>query len=305
MKADMNNPTVSPIILFVYNRPRHTQQTIEALQKNELAEVSELFIFSDAPKNESTADNVKKVRTYIRTIRGFKKITIIERETNLGLADSIIQGVTEIVNKYGRVIVLEDDLITSPYFLRFMNDALEFYKEEKKVMHIAGYMIPIDTTDLPDTFFLKPTTCWGWATWKRAWNYFEKNTDHLVNIFTKDMIKDFNIDNSTDYFSHIILNKKGKINTWAIYWYASVFLAGGLSLHPKISFVKNIGNDCSGTHRGDSIAFDVKLADEYPVSFEEKTEVSMVAGDALRQWYLASREPYWKKLIPSVLKNSG
>jgi hypothetical protein len=220
----MKNKNLAPIVLFVYNRPWHTKQTIEALQKNELASESELFIYSDAPKNKKAEEKVKKVREYIKNIDGFKKITIIEREKNWGLANNIINGVTEIVNKYGKIIVLEDDLVTSPYFLRFMNEALEFYKHNEKVMHISGYMFPVFNDDLEDTFFIKPTTCWGWATWDRAWKYYKKDVDYYLKIFDKKMIYDFNLNNSYKYFDQIIQNKEGKINTWAIFWYASCLL---------------------------------------------------------------------------------
>ena len=156
---------LSPIVLFVYNRPWHTKQTVEALQKNELAKESELFIYSDEAKNKDVRKSVDEVREYIGKIDGFKKVTIIKREKNWGLANSIIDGVTKTVNEYGKIIVLEDDLITSPYFLKFMNEALEFYKEEQKVWHISGWSYPINTNNIDDVFFLRVMNCWGWATW--------------------------------------------------------------------------------------------------------------------------------------------
>ena len=143
---------LSPIVLFVYNRPWHTQQTVEALQKNELAKESELFIYSDAAKSKEAEKSVNEVRKYIQTIIGFKKVIIIKREKNWGLADSIIDGVTKIVNEYGKIIVLEDDLVTSPYFLKFMNEALVFYKDKEKVWHISGWNYPIETNKLDDVF---------------------------------------------------------------------------------------------------------------------------------------------------------
>ena len=161
----------APIVLFTYNRLLHTRKTVESLQNNELANKSNLFIFSDGPKNEKDQVIIKDIRNYLKKIKGFKKIEIIEREKNFGLANNIIDGVTKIVNEYGKIIVLEDDILTNQYFLKFMNEALEFYEKEEKVMHISGYMYPIDSKELPDTFFIKPTTCWGWATWKRAWKY--------------------------------------------------------------------------------------------------------------------------------------
>ncbi len=134
----MNN--LAPIILFTYNRPWHTRQTIEALQKNLYADKSRLIILSDGPKTEIDVPKVQKVREYIKTVKGFRSIEIIEREKNWGLANNIIDGVTRIINEYGKIIVLEDDIVTSPYFLKFMNEALEFYKDEERVMHISGYM---------------------------------------------------------------------------------------------------------------------------------------------------------------------
>ena len=259
---------LAPIVLFTYNRPDHTRKTVEALQKNTLAQQSQLFIYSDAPKNQAAKEQVTEVREYLKTIKGFKQITIIERDKNWGLANSIIDGVTQIVNEYGKIIVLEDDLVTSPYFLQFMNEALEFYQDEEQVMHISGYMFPINNKSLNKTFFIKPASCWSWATWDRAWKYFKKDTDFYVDKFDKKMIKDFNLNNSYRYFDQILLNKKGKLNTWAIFWYATCYLRNGLSLHPKSSFVQNIGNDGSGMHCGESNQFSIeKLAGKENIKF--------------------------------------
>jgi hypothetical protein len=164
----------APIILFVYNRPWHTKQTVEALQKNELAKDSELFIYSDAPRDASAEQAVQEVREYIRNIDGFKNITIVERDENWGLAKSIIDGVTKIVNEYGKVIVLEDDHVTSKYFLNYMNDALEFYKDTKEVWHISGWNYPLGGIfSSKKTFLWRVMNCWGWATWADRWQHFE------------------------------------------------------------------------------------------------------------------------------------
>ena len=164
----------APIALFVYNRLWHTKQTIEALQKNELASESELIIHSDGAKNSNKLLKVKEVRDYIGTIGGFKKVTIIEQKTNLGLALSIIRGVTKTVNEHGKIIVLEDDMVTSPYFLKFMNDALKFYENEDKVWHICGWNYPIDVTSKNDVYLYRIMECWGWATWKVKWTKLKK-----------------------------------------------------------------------------------------------------------------------------------
>ena len=223
---------ISPIVLFVYNRLWHTKQTIEALKKNELANESELFIYSDAPKNEDDQKQVENVREYLKTIDGFKKITIIERKENFGLAKSIISGVTEIVNKYGKIIVLEDDLVTSPHFLKFMNEALEFYSNKTKVWHISGWNYPIEYNKNIDTFLWRVMNCWGWGTWADRWKFFEKNIDKLVKTFSKEDIKRFNVDGYENFWNQVIENKEGKINTWAIFWYATIFKNNGLCLNP-------------------------------------------------------------------------
>ena len=242
---------LAPIVLFVYNRPWHTQQTIEALQKNELAKESELFIYSDAAKNDNAQKSVDEVREYIDYIEGFKKVTIIKREKNWGLADSIIDGVTKIVNKHGKIIVLEDDIVTSPYFLKFMNEALDFYEGEDKVWHISGWNYPIDTNDLDDVFLWRLMNCWGWATWADKWKYYEKDVDKTIKEFTKEDIKIFNLDGTEDFFGQVTANYEKKINTWAIFWYVTIFKNNGLCLNPTQTFVENIGHDGSGVHCGD------------------------------------------------------
>lgn len=236
-----------PIILFVYNRPTHTQKTIEALQKNTLASQSELFIFADGPKNENDK-NVIAVRKYLKTITGFKKITIFESKNNKGLANSIINGVTKIINRYGKVIVLEDDIVTSPYFLQFMNDALEMYQSDEQVACISGYAYPLKGK-LPQSFFIRGADCWGWATWKRAWDIFEPNGQKLLDeIKDRKLEKDFNFNNSYPYTQMLRDQINGKNDSWAIRWLASAYLKNKLCLYLGQSIVQNIGFDGSGTH---------------------------------------------------------
>jgi len=251
---------IVPIILFVYNRPWHTQQTVEALKKNELACESDFFIFSDGPKVEND-ENVRKVREYIKTIDGFKSVTIIEREKNLGLANSVIAGVTEIVNRFGKVIVLEDDLVTSKYFLKFMNDALDFYEHEEKVISIHGYIYPVKSK-LPETFFLKGADCWGWATWKRGWKIFNSNGNELLKrIKEQDIHNEFDFNGAYPFTDMLEAQVKGKVDSWAIRWHASAFLKGKLTLYPGRSLVSNIGMDNSGTHCGENKEFDNNTID--------------------------------------------
>ena len=280
--------TLSPIILFVYNRPWHTQQTVEALQKNELTKKSELFIYSEAPKNDAIKKSVDEVRAYIKTINGFKKVTIIEREKNWGLADSIIDGVTNIVNRYGKIIVLEDDLVTSPYFLKFMNEALEFYKDEKKVWHISGWNYPIENDGLEDTFLWRAMNCWGWATWSDRWSYYEKDVQKIVTQFSKEEIKAFNIDGYyRDFWAQVKDNRDKRIDTWAIFWYATIFKNSGLCLNPVNTFVRNIGNDGSGEN---CISYDI-----YQKELNYKDDISFIISEGENELALAKIKQFYKQ----------
>ena len=293
---------LAPIVLFVYNRPDHTKQTVEALQKNELAIDSELFIYSDAAKNENAEQKVNEVREYIKSIDGFKKITIIEREKNWGLANSIIDGVTKIVNEYGKIIVLEDDLVTSPYFLKFMNEALEIYKDEEKVWHISGWNYPIDTKGLDDVFFWRLMNCWGWATWADRWKHYEKDVDKTIKEFSKNDIKRFNIDGQEDFFGQVIGNYEKKINTWAIFWYATIFKQNGLCLNPTQTFVKNIGHDGSGVHCGESCSFDSSLSMNEKVNFDTKIEENNVALNRIQKFYKFQKKSFFVRVINKLAR---
>jgi hypothetical protein len=291
---------LSPVVLFTYNRLWHTKKTIESLKKNHLASESILFIYSDAPKDKKDYESVKKIRHYIASIDGFKKISIILREQNFGLANSIIDGVTSIVKKYGKVIVLEDDLVTSPLFLDFMNDALELYKNNNEVMHISGSVYPIDNSMLDDTFFIKPASCWGWATWERAWVYYNKDPAYYLKVFDKKMIHDFNLNNSYKYFDQIKLNHKQKLNTWAIFWYASIYINNGLSLHPKESFVRNIGHDGLGENCDESSKYDVELSLKMPKKFTKDFVENQEAKSRFEDFFIRIREPLYRRVINRI-----
>lgn len=196
----------APITLFVYNRPVHTRQTVEALRNNIGAEESELIIYSDAPKNSDTTTAVSQVRKYIHSIDGFRSVRIIEREENWGLAKSIISGVTEVVNKYGEIIVLEDDVVTSPLFLTFMNRSLAYFRGKKIVWHISGWSYPINIDGLNDVFLWRVMNCWGWATWADRWKNFEKSPTKLVKAFSAEQRYRFDLDGSGVFWSQVVAN---------------------------------------------------------------------------------------------------
>lgn len=288
---------LAPVALFVYNRPWHTRQTIEALRKNEQAAHSTLYIFSDGPKTASDEEKVQDVRNYIRRTDGFKSLSIIEREKNFGLADSIIAGVTEVLNAHGKIIVLEDDLISSPYFLSYMNHALGKYEDTEKVMHIAGYIFPIDPTGLKETFFYRVSSCWGWGTWKRAWRHFEYDINKLIPKFDSKLKRLFNIDGEHNFWQQMKSQRKGKINSWAIRWYASVFLNNGLCLHPSISLINNIGLDGSGMHCGKEDIYDVRVRDQEITELEELCEENEDALGRIKTFMATARRPLHTRII--------
>lgn len=266
----------APIALFVYNRPKHTRETVYALLKNSEAAHSDLYIFSDAAKHEDAQTAVIEVREFIHQIKGFNSITITERDKNLGLANSIIDGVTHLCDKFGKVIVLEDDLRVSPYFLNFMNKALDRYQNDEKVMQIAGYMFPVKLIMEKDSLFLPLTSSWGWATWQSAWQHFDKSASgYSVLADNKALRKAFDLSGRYAYFQMLQAQMRNEVDSWAIRWYLSVFLKKGLVLYPRTSLVENSGFDGSGVNCVASGFEDTPSDSNFKInSFPSKIEVS-------------------------------
>lgn len=253
---------LAPIVLFVYNRPDHTEKTIQALQQNSLALDTELFIYADAAKNDVAKSKVDEVRELISNVSGFKKVTIIKQVKNIGLANSIIDGVTEVIDKYGKAIILEDDIVTSRFFLQFMNESLSVYQNNKLIHSISGCNYPVELKELnQETYFLRIPLCWGWATWKDRWDYFDKNLGEVMST-PKDIVEYINFDNTHDYYSQAIKNYKGTLSTWFIFWYLLSAKNKTLSLFPKTSLVNNIGHDGSGENCGESEQYAQSVVDK-------------------------------------------
>ena len=290
----------APILLFTYNRLAHTRRCVEALLKNSLATESELFIYSDGAKDDTLQAAVNEVRYYIHNIRGFKQITIIQRDENWGLARNIIDGVTRQVNRYGKVIVLEDDLVVAPYFLQFMNDALETYKYEPKVGHIQACDFTQEPT-LPDTFFIRWTGSWGWATWDRAWKHFNPNGQELLQeLEERKLTYTFDFNGKYGYTRMLRRQIAGKNNSWAIRWNASLFLKGILSLNVGRSLVQNEGFDGSGTHCGGGGLYASTLhLDRLPVTPISPIEENTKARQAYVRYY-ARTNSFWAKAIRRI-----
>lgn len=294
---------LAPVALFAYARPDHLRRTVDALAANELARDTRLIVFSDGNRDASDVSAVKAVRQYLSGVGGFAAVSIVERPRNMGLADSIISGVTEVVNGYGRVIVLEDDVVTSRWFLKYMNDALIRYSNEQKVMHIAGYMFNMNPEDLPEAFFLRPASCWGWATWKRAWRHFARSGARYIHDFADEDIHRFNLNGAHDYWGQLVANERGALKTWAVYWYASVFSRDGLCLHPRESLVTNIGHDGSGTNCGVSSIFRGNMSGKPVTSFPVEIDEHAMAMRRLEEFFGALRQPERKSLLRRMVKH--
>lgn len=254
---------LAPIVLFIFNRPWHTKQTIEALQKNILASESNLFVFSDGPKTAADELKVQEVRDYIKTIDGFKSLSIIEREKNFGLAESVITGVTEVVNVHGKIIVLEDDLISSHNFLKYINRALTTYKAKKELFSITGYNF---LTDVPigyreQVFLSYRPSSWGWGTWADRWNKADWEVRDF-DTFMKNKNDQVRFNRGGDDLTAMLVKQmKGEVDSWGIRWCYTHFKHGAYCLVPVTSKIKNIGFDNSGTHCASSEKYDVPLDD--------------------------------------------
>lgn len=283
------NIAVSPIVLFAYARPDHTRRTLDALVANELAQDSELFIFIDGARDERDKDNVSAVRSIAESCNGFARVNVIQRPQNYGLARNIIEGVTEIIELYGRVIVVEDDIVTSPYFLKFMNHALNRYADFPKVWHVSGWNCPIDPDGLPDAFFWRGMNCWGWATWQDRWAQFDKDTNRLMTKWSRSDIRRFNLDGAHNFWSQVVGNHSGWLNTWAIFWYATIFENDGLCLNPAKSLTQNIGFDGTGENCGLSSALDGDLLATHMPAVSSAVVEQAEAVRRIRQFYKSTR----------------
>ncbi len=280
----------APIALFAYNREAHLRKTIEALRENAEAPSSPLHIFSDAPKHSSDRLAVEAVRAYIKTIVGFSSVRVTERTENYGLARSIIDGVTQVCSSYGRIIVLEDDMVVSKYFLRYMNEALNAYEHDDRVVSIHAYAYPI-AGHLPDTMFLNAAHCWGWATWVRGWSLFEADGRRLLSeLRRRNLTKQFDFDGTFPYTKMLQDQIKGRNDSWAIRWYASTFLQDKLTLYPGRSLLYNTGMDGSGTHSSATDRYFTKVAD-HPILVADIAVVENVVLKKAMSAYFARTHP--------------
>jgi hypothetical protein len=291
---------ISPIIIFTYNRLNHLDTLIQSLKKNVLFEKSKVLVFSDGPKNEIDKKKIKKIRIYLKKKLISSNCEIIERSSNYGLSKNIIDGINHTFKKYDQAIILEDDLEVSPIFLNYMNDALNLYASSKNVASISGYMYPIEPKKFSnDFFFLKLIESWGWGTWKRAWNNFEKNSLRLKKkIDEKKLANEFNFESGVSYYKILEGNINGLNDSWAVRWYASTFLKNMYTLFPSKSFVKNIGIDNSGENCSYTTVYDSSVNFEYN-KLKKNNSIELLSDRILLQSFF--RKVKYKRYLDNVI----
>lgn len=277
--AERNQPE-APIAIFVYKRPLHAARLIDSLLRNGVVSRSPLFVFCDGARTPDESDAVAATRGIVREKLG-SNCEIVERDTNRGLAASIIAGVTELTARYGRVIVLEDDLVLHSGCIDFLNAALRRYSDEARVWHVNAYRYPIPGAAAPS--FSRLPSSWGWATWERAWAGFERDAARLErDIRDAGLVSRMDFGRQFPYYAMLKNQARGSIDSWAIRWYASTLLQGALSVYPNVSQVNNAGMDGTGVHCDTTSAYRVELgaaSQDWPAEMveDEATYLQMQA----------------------------
>ena len=285
-----------PILLFAYTRPDHLQRTVQTLAQNHGADKHPLFVFSDGPRSEQDLSAVEEVRRLAAGISGFNSVQVIASEHNKGLAASIIGGVSQLLEQWDSVIVLEDDMETSPYFLQYMREGLQRYRDEPRVYSIHGYCYPISGDSIKgDSFFIRGTDCWGWATWASAWEAFESDAGKLLQqLRTRGLVDQFDHDGAFPFSRMLARQQRGEVDSWAIRWNASVFLRDGLTLNPKYSLVRNIGLDGSGEHCEELDSYEAAVS-KRPLKVDvEKLEPDPEAHRQISQFLALQSGTLWR-----------
>lgn len=268
---------LAPICLFTYNRLDETKRTIRALRKNNLAEQSEVFVFSDGAKEGVSDAKIKEVREFLKNVTGFKKFTIKESPINKGLANSIIDGVSEVICKYGNVIVLEDDLITAPNYLNFMNEALNFYKNNVSIFSISGYSMNLPSlNNLNKDYYLGVrASSWGWGTWSRSWTDIDWEVKDYDKFSTSVPLRKMFRRGGSDMPRMLDNQMNKKIDSWAIRWCYNQFKRGQYTVYPKVSKIESIGFGGAATHTKKTKRFDTYLdvTNQSSFNFDEKCQI--------------------------------
>jgi hypothetical protein len=281
--------TLAPIAVFAHRRPAHLRRVLDALERARLGDESDVVVFSDGPRSDFEAEQVLAVRKEASRRRRFRHLEIASSPTNLGLAKSITSGIGTLLEHSETVIVLEDDLVVAPAFLAFMNEGLRRFRDVERVASIHGYAYP---TAPESPFFLRGADCWGWGTWRRGWEHYEADGVGLLEELQRRKLTElFDFDGTYGFTEMLDDQNSGRVDSWAIRWYASAFLADLLTLYPGRSLVRNIGNDGSGTHTGITARFDAELAAEAPSLEGLVVEESAEARRAFEDFFSSGKVP--------------
>lgn len=299
----------APVVIFVYNRPEHTKKTLEALAENSLAKETDIFIFSDAAKNEKATKNVEDTRKFIDSVPNkklFKNVQIIKAPKNKGLANSVINGVTDIIEKFEDVIVVEDDLVSSKDFLQYMNSALEYYKNKESIWSISGYNIPINIpSDYNHDVFLSYRGCsWGWATWKDRWDKVDWAVSDYDNFINNKKLRNKINRGGRDMANMLDLQMEGKIDSWAIRWCYAQSKLDMYTVYPVKSRIKNIGLDGSGTHSGLNTHYDVDFKKDNGICKFEDVKINPEISKNFQNHYMNLLDYYLikpKKIVKKII----
>jgi hypothetical protein len=294
--------SLAPVVLFAYARAEHLRRTVTSLRANPQAAQTDVYIFCDAAKRPEHQVQVDRVRAFASSVDGFRSVTLSLAERNAGLARSVIEGVTDVLTRHGRAIVLEDDLELSPHFLHYMNDGLQRYEHDERVASIHGYIYPVEEP-LPETFFLQGADCWGWATWSRAWSGFETDGRVLLaELRARALCHHFDFDGQYPYTDMLVDQIAGRNDSWAIRWHASCYLKGLLTLYPGRSLVENIGNDSSGTHCATTDAMSGAASTTSIAVNPIAVEPSAVARTAVIHFF--ARQRSWKDKLRGTIRHA-
>lgn len=282
----MKSNNLAPVLILAYNRPEHLKKTLASLKKNFLSERSKIIIHCDGYKNKEKK-NVKEVRKIAKSITGFKSKKVIFSKKNLGLKKSIIKNVSKYLKIYKKLIILEDDIITSKFFLRYMNQSLIYFKDKKKIWHITGHSHFIINNG-NDIFFSSYMNCWGWATWQDRWKHLDLDVKKAyISLKTNKSVKNkFDINNLSKFSNQIFDNYNKKINTWAIFWYWTIFKNKKLCIHPFRTLTKNIGQDGTGVHKDIKLKIYSPLKDKSNFNFNLRIKESRIFKKKLITFYM-------------------
>lgn len=292
--------SLAPVAVFAYRRPDKLMELLNTLSSCREARDTELFIFVDGPRSVQEEGMVAETRAVALGETRFKSVSVTASEINIGLSRAITTGVSQLLANQDRLIVLEDDLLVSPYFLRYMNDGLKAYETTEEVVSIHAYRYPT-VDDLPPTFFLRGADCWGWATWRRGWElYNSDSTELLSRLIRSGEMKEFDF-NGTHAFSSMLRDQlAGRNDSWAVRWYASAFLANKLTLYPDVPLAVNTGIDGSGTHgKGDSRYQNALSETPVLVSWQAPIE-SAAARKAFEEFFKETRPSPIKRFIKGI-----